>query len=382
MEQIVSTVSQGLQYVVPFLVVLSIVVFVHEFGHFWVARRCGVKVETFSIGFGRQLFGWTDKHGTQWRVALLPFGGYVKMFGDADPSSFGPSEEAQTLSAEEKKIAFYSQPVAKRFAIVAAGPASNYLFAMIVLAMLFMVNGQPYTSTKVASVLEGSAAAQGGLREGDKILSIDGKTMGSFEEIKREISFNAGTPAIIKFEREGAPSEVTVTPEVVRTTDRLGGEHSQGRLGISSSESAYRDLNPVEAVRESVLETWNITSTTLKGVGQMILGVRGTDELGGPLRIAEMSGKVAKDGAFALFWFIVVISINLGLINLFPIPLLDGGHLLFYILEGLRGRPLSERIQEYGARVGAAFVLSLMLFATWNDLVHLRVFSYIRGLFS
>jgi regulator of sigma E protease len=382
MQEILGYVSQGGSYLIPFLIVLSVVVFVHEFGHFWIARRCGVKVETFSIGFGPELWARVDKLGTRWRVALLPLGGYVKMFGDADPSSFGPDEKAQELTAAEKKIAFFAQPVWKRFSIVFAGPAANYVFAILLLAGLFFINGQPYTSTKVATVVEDTAAAKAGFKEGDVILNVDGGKIDSFEDLKRVISLNTGTPVVVGLEREGRPMEITVTPDVVRATDRLGGDHTSGRLGVASTEKVFRDLGPVEAIRESFVQTWNITSDTLKGVGQMIMGIRSAEELGGPLRIAEMSGKVAQDGVFALFWFIVVISINLGLINLFPIPLLDGGHLLFYIAEGLRGRPVSERVQEYGARFGVAALLSLMLFATWNDLVHLRVVSFIRGLFS
>ncbi|MDD2326264.1 MAG: RIP metalloprotease RseP [Alphaproteobacteria bacterium] len=382
MEHILSVIIQGAQYVIPFLIVLSIVVFVHEFGHFWVARRCGVKIEAFSIGFGKELFGWNDKHGTHWRVAMLPFGGYVKMFGDADPSSFGPSEEVKHLTDEEKKVAFYTQRLRSRFAIVAAGPAFNYLFAILLLAVMFTINGQPYTAPTVGQVMEDSAAQEAGLLPKDKILSIDGVTMESFEAIKRTIALNTGTPVHIIFERDGAEQSKDITPRVKATLDRLGGEHKVGLLGIISTETAYRELGPAAAIRESFVETWNITTGTLKGVGQMIMGVRGTEELGGPLRIAEMSGKVAKDGVFSLLWFIVVISINLGLINLFPIPLLDGGHLLFYIAEGLRGRPVSEQVQEYAARAGGLFVVSLMIFATWNDLVHLRVFSFLSGLFS
>lgn len=382
MEQILSTISQGGHYLIPFLIVLSVVVFVHEFGHFWVARLCGVKIETFSIGFGPEIFGWHDKHGTRWRVAWLPLGGYVKMFGDADPTSFGPSEDAPKMTEAEKKIAFFSQPVRKRFAIVAAGPGFNYLFAIIVLAGLFMVNGQPYTAPVVSTVLENSPAEKAGFKPADKILSVDGDVVESFEALQRMIALNAGTQVAVVIERDGTTLDIAITPELVKTKDRLGMEHSVGRLGLSSTERVFRDLGPFAAIRESVVETWKITAGTLRGVGQMIMGIRGTDELGGPLRIAEMSGKVAQDGVFALFWFIVVISINLGLINLFPVPLLDGGHLLFYIAEGLRGRPVGERIQEYGARLGAFLVLSLMVFATWNDLVHLRVVSFIRGLFS
>lgn len=382
MDFFLTTIPNAAHYVIPFLIVLGIVVFAHEFGHFWTARLCGVKVETFSIGFGPELFGWNDRLGTHWRIALLPLGGYVKMFGDADPSSFGPNEEAVSYTEEEKKVAFYAQSVAKRFAIVAAGPAANYLFAAVVLAFLYLFNGQPYTATTVATVVEQSAAEKGGLLAGDKVLAIDGKAMESFESIRRTIALNAGTPVSILLERDGTEMTFVVTPDVIRMKDRLGAEHTQGRLGISSTETALRELDPVQAVRESVVEIWNITASTLRGVGQMIMGVRAADELGGPLRIAEMSGKVAKDGLSAFIWFIVVISVNLGLINLFPVPLLDGGHLLFYGAEAIRGRPVSERLQEYGARFGALLVMSLMVFATWNDLVHLRVFSYLRGLFS
>lgn len=382
MEQILSHLIGAAHYIVPFLVVLGIVVFVHEFGHFWVARRCGVKIETFSIGFGPEIFHWHDRCGTRWRVACLPLGGYVKMFGDADPSSFGPSEEVVALTEEDKKVAFYTQKVSKRILIAGSGPASNYLFAAVLLAFLYLFNGQPYTATTVASVMENSAAAEAGFKAGDKVLSIDGQTMDSFEDIRRTISLNIGTPVTIRLERDGKEKTVRVTPKVEHLTDRFGMEHSKGLLGISSTEVAFRKLDAPAALRESLKEIWNITAGTLRGVGQMIAGVRGTEELGGPLRIAEMSGKVAKDGSPALIWFIVVLSVNLGLINLFPVPLLDGGHLLFYGIEALRGRPLGERVQEIGARIGALLVLSLMLFATWNDLVHLRVVSYLRGLFS
>lgn len=365
-----------------FVIVLAIVVFVHEFGHFWVARRCGVRVDSFSIGFGPEIFGWHDSYGTRWRVAWLPLGGFVKMYGDVDPSSFGPSEEVKMMSDEEKKLAFYSQPVHKRFAIVLAGPAANYLFGVIVLACLLFANGQPYTSTTIAKVVEGSAAAEAGILVGDKFLEIDGRKIEAFEEIKRIVSLNTGAPIKIVFERDGQVKEAVATPFVKEMTDRIGGVHKQGTLGVVSQERDFRELGAAASIRESFVGVYDLTATTLRGVGQMIMGTRSADELGGPIRIAEMSGKVAKEGGFAFFWFIVVISVNLGLINLFPIPLLDGGHLFFYIIEGLRGRPLSERVQEYGARFGALCVLSLMVFATWNDLVHLRVVSYLTSLFS
>ncbi|MDX9689527.1 MAG: RIP metalloprotease RseP [Alphaproteobacteria bacterium] len=382
MDSILSSIWTTISYVGPFLVVLGLVVFVHEFGHFWIARRAGVKIEGFSIGFGPEIVGWHDKLGTRWRLAWIPFGGYVKMFGDADPSSFGPSEEVKTMTEAEKKMAFYAQPVRKRFAIVLAGPAFNYLFGAFVLALLFAFNGQPYTSTKIASVVDASPAAKVGMKEGDTVLSIDGKPMESFEQIKRLIMLSDGQPVSLVYQREGTDITVNVTPEIQTITDRFGGEHKQGVLGIVSKDRAYRDLGVGASILEAFLEVGRITGDTMKGLGQMIMGTRSAEELGGPLRIAEMSGKVAKDGLSAFFWFVAMISVNLGLINLFPIPLLDGGHLFFYIVESLRGRPLGDRVQEYGLRFGAAVVLFLMVFATWNDLVHLHVVSYIRGLFS
>jgi regulator of sigma E protease len=374
-------ISLAPHYALPFIVVISIVVFVHEFGHYWVARRCGVKIEAFSIGFGSEIFGWTDKHGTRWKVCWLPLGGYVKMFGDSNAASM-PGEEVKTMSDEEKRVAFFHQNVNKRMAVVVAGPASNYLFAIVVLSFLFMFQGMPYTSSDISGVMEGSVAAKAGLLKGDHVVNVDGSNIDRFEDIKRIVAMNSGTPIAVKVERGGAPLQFSLTPEIVTMTDRFGGEHRIGRIGITSDELKYKKWSPPMAVYHAVAETWNLTTSTLKAVGQMILGTRGTDELGGPLRIAEMSGHVAQDGIVALIWFMSVISINLGFINLFPIPLLDGGHLAFYLIEKLRGRPLHDRIQDIGMRVGMALVLSLMVFSTWNDLVHLKVISYIRGLFS
>jgi regulator of sigma E protease len=376
LQNIISTVSH---YGLPFIFVISVVVFVHEFGHYWVARRCGVKIEAFSIGFGREIFGWTDRHGTRWKVSWLPLGGYVKMFGDSNAASM-PGEGVKTMSGEEKRVAFFHQNVDKRIAVVVAGPASNYLFAILVLAVLFVFQGQPYTAPDISDVMENSAAAKAGLQKGDHVVMVDGSSIERFEDIKRIVALNAGTPIAFKVERGGATVSFTLTPEIVSMTDRFGGEHRIGRIGITSDELKYRSLTPGQALYHAVLETWSLTTATLKAVGQMILGVRDTDELGGPLRIAEMSGHVAQDGLVSLVWFTAIISINLGLVNLFPIPLLDGGHLAYYLIERMRGRPLHERIQDVGMRVGMALVLSLMVFATWNDLVHLKVISYLRGL--
>jgi regulator of sigma E protease len=369
------------QYTLPFLAILGIVVFVHEFGHYWVARRCGNKIEVFSIGFGGEIFGWTDKAGTRWKVCWLPLGGYVKMFGDGSPAST-PGATVHDMTAAEKKIAFYHQHVDRRMAVVVAGPLTNYLFAIVILTLLFMISGQPFTVPQVASLTENGAAARAGIKPGDLIVAIDGSSVDRFEDIKRIIALNAGTPVDVDVMRDKKKISFTMTPEIVTVTDVLGGEHKIGRIGIASDKLEYKIQPPLEAAHQAVLEAWNLSADTLKAIGQMLIGLRGTEEIGGPLRIAEMSGHVATEGVATLVRFMAIISINLGLINLFPVPLLDGGHLIFYIAERFRGQPLSERIQGVGAQIGLCMVLSLMVFATWNDLVHLKVIAYLRGLFS
>jgi regulator of sigma E protease len=368
-------------YLLPFLVVLSVVVFVHEFGHYWIARMCGVKIEAFSIGFGREIFGWKDKHGTRWKVSWLPLGGYVKMYGDAGPAST-PDASVKEMTAAQKKVSYFHQDVEKRFAIAAAGPLANYAFAIIVLAFLFMLHGQPFSSPVVSDVMENSVAAKAGFQKGDRVLVVDGTNIERFEDIKRIVAMNSGTPIKVTALRGHKQVTFTVTPEVATMLDRFGGEHQTRRIGITTDAIEYKQWPLPQAMLHAIGETWELTTDTLKGTGQMIMGLRSADEIGGPIRIAKLSGEVAKDGIVALIWFMAVISINLGLINLFPVPLLDGGHLLYYGIEWLRGRPLHQNVQEAGFRVGMAFILCLMLFATWNDLVNLKVISYLRGLFS
>lgn len=366
-------------YALPFIVVISIVVFVHEFGHYWVARRCGIRVLTFSIGFGRKIFGWSDAHGTQWQVAWIPMGGYVRMFGDADPSS-RPDKSVTSMTDEEKKVAFYHQHVKKRIAVVLAGPAFNYIFAILVMALLFTFQGQAYSPANISQVIENSAAAKAGLQVGDHIVSIDHSDVSRFEDVRRIVALNAGSTIDIDVERNGDHMQLKVTPEIVDMTDRFGGVHRVGRIGVVSEKIEFKKWPPLRALKEAVLEAWHVSAGTLQAMGQMIMGTRAADELGGPLRIAEMSGHMAKDGLVSFISFMAFLSINLGFINLFPIPLLDGGHLVFYSYEWVRGRPVSETWQEYGARIGMVVVLSLMVFANWNDLVHYNVIAYLRGL--
>ena len=374
--------NHGLTYIVPFLVILTALVFVHEFGHFLIARWNGVRVEVFSIGFGPEVFGWWDRTGTRWKFSTIPLGGYVKMFGDSDASSGLPVPGLARLAPAEREVSFHYKRLGQRVAIVAAGPAANFLFAVVVLAILFTTYGQPFTPAEVGQVQPGSAAEQGGIQPGDVIRSLDGSTVHRFEDVQQIVRLNPGVPMSIVVSRDGQEQTLRVTPSQTELTDRFGNHYQIGLLGIARSGMEYVKRDPATAIIQAGAETWNLSVSTLKAIWQIIIGTRATDELGGPLRIAQMSGEVAQGGVVAVLWFMAVLSINLGLINLFPVPVLDGGHLLFYAAEALRGKPLDQRAQEYGFRIGLALVLTLMVFATWNDLVHLRIVEFVKGLVS
>jgi regulator of sigma E protease len=375
-------VHYALTYFVPFVFVLTVLVFVHESGHFLIARWNRVRVEVFSIGFGPELFGWNDKSGTRWKFSAIPLGGYVKMFGDADPSSGLPVVNLSRLSSEERAVSFHGKRLGQRAAIVAAGPLANFLFAFVVLALLFMSYGQPFTPPEVGQVQPGSAAAAAGFRPGDRIISINGQKIDSFEGVEQVVRLDPGLPLTIVVARDGREVTLKATPRRTEYVDRFGNKYEIGLLGIAHRGVDYVRRNPAAAVVEAGAEVWDLSSSTLRYVWQMAIGLRGTGGLGGPLRIAQLSGEVVQGGPVALTWFLAVLSINLGLINLFPVPVLDGGHLLFYAAEAVRGKPLGQKAQEYGFRIGLALVLTLMVFATWNDLVNLRIVAYVKGLIS
>lgn len=380
----------------PFILVLSVLVFVHEFGHYIVARWCGVKVETFSIGFGRELFGWTDRRGTRWKFSLIPLGGYVQMFGDIDPASTRPTEEVaekgeapRPMTMDERRVAFFTQPVSRRAAIVAAGPAINFLFAIILLAGLYATVGKPYTPPVAASVMEGSAAARAGIQPDDKIIAINGEEIRRFDQLTKFVAINLGRDMelqLVRYQGDGVwsdePVTLNVTPDVVTEEDRFGFRHTTGRLGIKSppADIAIAPQSVPGAVVSAVHDTWRISADTLTAIGQMIMGYRSTDELGGILRIGAYAGQFAQAGIISLITFAALLSVNLGLINLLPIPMLDGGHLLFYSLETLKGKPVTEKIQDLALRFGMVFLLGIMVFATWNDLVQLKVVDYVVNL--
>ena len=361
-----------------FLFILTVIVFVHELGHYLVAKYNGVRVEVFSVGFGPELFGWNDRSGTRWKLSLLPLGGYVKMFGE---SSAAKSPDAPEMTPAEKAVSFHHKRVGQRAAIVAAGPIANFILAIVILAAMFSTVGQPFTPTDVGAIQPGSAAEKAGLRAGDVIRGIDGSRVERFEDVQRVVRMNPDVPLRMTVERDGRELTVTATPQRSELTDRFGNTEKIGLLGVSRTGNAYARHDPFTAVWRATQETFRMSVFTLQAVGQILSGSRSAEDLGGPIRIAQMSGQVAEGHIADVFWFLAVLSINLGLINLFPVPMLDGGHLMFYGYEALRGRPLSERVVEYGFRVGLGLVLTLFVFVTYQDLMRFEgVVAFFKGL--
>jgi regulator of sigma E protease len=357
--------------VAAFIVVLGVLVFVHELGHYLAARWRGVRVEAFSIGFGRAITSWTDSRGTVWKLAWLPLGGYVKLHGQERPQDVPPEVSAQWIPGQT----FHDKPVLSRAIVVAAGPIANFLLAMVLFAGLFAALGTPIALPVVGGVVPDSAASRAGLIVNDRVIAIGGAPIATFEDLQHAIASHPGETLAMTIQRDGAERKIEVTPE-----SHDSGGQKIGMLGVHGGAVEYRHVSFPVAIWSGVTQTYTITAETFSGLGQMISGSRGTEDLGGPLRIAQLSGQVAQLGLASLISFIGVLSVNLGLINLFPIPVLDGGHLLFYLAEALRGRPLPQRAQEYGFRAGLAFLACLFVFATWNDLTHLGLFRWVAGL--
>ncbi|MBV9734423.1 MAG: RIP metalloprotease RseP [Acidisphaera sp.] len=356
---------------VAFAVVLGVLVFVHEAGHYLAARWRGVHVEAFSIGFGRPLAAWTDRHGTQWKIGWLPLGGYVKMHGQERPQDVPEEVRADWVPSRT----FHAKSVGSRAIVVAAGPVANFLLAMVLFTLLFATAGQPVALPVVGDVLAGSAAARAGLQPQDRVLAIDGAPIRDFTDIQRIVMAHPGAALALRVQRDGGELTLPVTTDVREEDGRR-----IGLLGIRGGATTFRRLAPLHALGAGVVQAWDVAADTLGGVWQMVSGRRSTEDIGGPLRIAQLSGQVAQLGIASLVSFIAVLSINLGLINLFPIPILDGGHLLFYIAEAVRGRPIPPRAQEYGFRAGFALLVGLFILATWNDLTHLGLFRWVSGL--
>ena len=372
-----NTLSHGLLgYIVPFLFVLTIVVFFHELGHFLVARWAGVKVLTFSLGFGPELAGFNDRQGTRWKISAIPLGGYVKFFGDESEASTPASfETLANMTEEERAGSFHHKRVGPRAAIVAAGPIANFILAIVIFTCLFTFFGKPSTTARVDKIEANSAAAKAGFQAGDIVTAIDGKTIGSFSDMQRIVSIRAGDQLTFTVKRGDATLQLRGTPELREVKDAFGNAHRIGVLGITRQTAAgdvtTERVDPATAFWLGVKETWFVVDRTLAYIGGVFVGREAADQVGGPLRIAQISGQVATIGMAALIHLAAVLSISIGLLNLFPVPLLDGGHLLFYAVEAVRGRPLSPRAQEMGFRIGLGLVLMLMVFATYNDILHL-----------
>lgn len=362
-----------------FLLGLGPLVFFHELGHYLVARWCGVKADVFSIGFGREVFGWTDTRGTRWKVGWLPLGGYVRFVGDANASS-QPDESWKSLAENERKVSLPAQPVWKRMLIVAAGPVANFLLAFVIYTGMFASLGQVVRPPVVGAVLEGSVAAKAGLRPGDRFVSIDGRAIADFRDVSQIVSANGGQMIEFRIERGGSPMALTVAPAATIDRDKFGNEFKVGRIGVAPTDAEIVDLPLWKAPVVAAQETANNTGMLVYGLWQLVTGRQSVKELGGPLMIAKASGEVATGGVVAFLAFLAFLSINLGFINLLPVPVLDGGHLVFYSVEAVLGKPLSQRAQEMAFFMGFFLLMSLMVFATFNDLTRYGVFNRLAGL--
>jgi len=462
-----SSLGTFLSYVIPFVLVLTVIVFFHEFGHFLVARWCGVSIEAFSIGFGREIFGWTDRHGTRWKIAWLPLGGYVKFEGDANAASL-PTVDARREHASASPGDYHGKPVWQRSLVVVAGPVANFILAIVIFAAAYAIVGVPISDPKIEAVKAGSAAQEAGFRPGDVIKSIDGEKIRSFNQVQKIIAASAGVRLTITVERDGHMVPLDATPKRIEVSDGLGGkidigqlgvkrvsvptinavmpgsaadkaglrpgdviksidgqainsfndvqriakksagvkltitverkgkavavdvtprrieaDNAQGgkvaigQLGVSGSDAAaphYERQSPVEAVALAVGETRDVSARLLGYIRGIIMGRQSADQLSGPIGIARMTRQVASVSFDGLVQLVAVLSISIGLINLFPIPMLDGGHLVYYAIELVRGKPLGPAAQEMGYKVGLFLVMALMLVATFNDLSRLRLF--------
>ena len=360
-----------------FLFVITVVVFFHELGHFLVARACGVKVDVFSVGFGREIFGWTDTLGTRWKVSWLPVGGYVKFSGDANAASIPDPEAAARMSEAERARTLVFKPLWQRAAVAAAGPLANFVLAILLFTGLIFFSGHTVLAPIIGDVVKGSAAEVAGIKAGDRVTAIDGTRITDFEQMPQIIAVSGGRNLSIDLVRDGRPLNIHVTPRPTRMRDVLGDMGTNVVIGVHPSPKApitteYYSLPG--AFGAAVSETWDIMHTTVQGIAQMVRGHASADQLRGPLGIAKMTRQVAVFGFMALLQLVAVLSVSIGLANLFPIPLLDGGHLLYYACEAVLGRPLDERAQDVGFRLGLVLVLGLVLLTTWNDLARLNLF--------
>jgi regulator of sigma E protease len=360
-------------YLSSFIAIISVIVFIHEFGHYGIAKACGVKIEEFALGFGPEIFGINDRSGTRWKFCAIPMGGYVKMFGDMNPASAPDNSTLKKLNEDDRKKTFHAKNLWQKSAIVSGGPLANFILAIVILAGFLMVYGQMHTLPVVGEVVKESAAEAAGLMSGDEILKVDGTEIKDFADIQSAVSINTGTPIAVSYRRADTLENTMITPKIVESQDLFGNKITRALIGITSSmQPSYSDPLPLfPAIGLATKQTYTIAATNLKAIGQIIVGQRSIKDMGGPIKISKYSGQAVRDGLQAVLWFMAMLSISLGLINLFPIPVLDGGHLLYYIVEAVRGKPVAEKFQEYALKAGMAFILTLAIVVSFNDLLHL-----------
>ena len=369
-----------LTYILPFIILILIVVFIHEYGHYYFAKKYGVGVTDFSIGFGQEIFGWNDKSGTRWKICWIPLGGYVKFFGDRNVYSQSDHKEIlEKYSEEEQKKLFTLKPLYQRALIVFGGPLANFLLAIVIFFSIYTFVGKDFTPAVINEVQKDSPAMVGGLKQNDIILEIDGNKVESIMDVSKYITMS--TDEIIDFKVKRSYDEIilNIKPEMVKSEDNLGNSINKRivgiKLGAYNNEINHVKLGPAQAILHAVNEVYYVSISSLKYIGGMIVGKADTSQLGGPIRIAKISGQVADIGVLAFISMMAYISISLGLVNLFPIPMLDGGHLMFYAFEKVLGRPLSQKTQEGFFRIGIFLLISLMFFTTFNDLKDLGLFK-------
>ncbi len=379
--ELISLAMSGVQgfftVIVPFLLVLTVIVFVHEMGHFLVARWCGVKVDIFAVGFGRRIASFIDKKGTRWQIGWVPLGGFVKFAGDMSAASAPDRDALAKMSEAETETSFHAKSVSQRAAVVAGGPLANFILAIAIWAALVMIVGRVVTAPVVDQIRADSPAEAAGFVVGDTIKKIDNSEIESFHDLQQIVSGSGGTELSFVVDRNGKLVSLKATPKLSEVTDGLGNKIRIGVLGITrnvQNDRVIEKLGPIDALGYGFKQTWFVIDRTFSYLRNVFAGRERADQIGGPIRIAQVTGQVAAISLVAVLNLAAVLSVSIGLINLFPVPMLDGGHLLYYAIEAVRGKPLSERIQDYGMRVGLALVVMLMLFATYNDIRHLSIF--------
>ena len=355
--------------IIPFIILISVVVFVHEYGHYYYAKKYGVKVTDFSIGFGKELFGWTDKDGTRWKVCLIPLGGYVKFFGDTNAAS--QPEKLSSFSENEKTHLLATKKLYQRAIIVSAGPIANFVLALVIFSCVYMFFGKDFSVPVIQDVKIDSPADKAGLKKGDQIIGINNKKINDFDELRIAI-IEAGTSEIsITAIRDEQKLNFNLAPELVEVENIFKEKMKLPTIGVIATDIQHHQLNIFQSFAKANIETWQISNSILKTLKELLIGKRSIKELSGPVKIAQYSGKTIELGIMMVLWFGAMISINLGVMNLLPIPMLDGGHLLFYLIEAIIGRPINVKVQEIAFRIGFAILISLMIFTTINYIVNL-----------